>query len=305
MQQPTLITILAALASAALYLSLALGVVPMPLVAYFVQLPLFFVGFSLGLTHVSIASATSLGLVLVFGGWVAGLAYLAVEAVPCLIVVRHALLNRTRDDGGLEWYPPGLLLIRLCGYAFAVMVLALLAVWVSTGSIGESFEAAIGSVLDELGMDAQATAMRQQVLAFATAVPGIVAASLVLMVAINAILGQFLARKGDRALRPSPQMAEIWLPGWCAPVLGTAALLSLLLGGDLAFFAQGAAILLAMPFLFQGLAVVHAFAGRSPSQPLVLSLFYVILVLFSWPLVLFVIGLGLVEDWAHLRRRFA
>ncbi|MEZ5866842.1 MAG: hypothetical protein R3D25_23225 [Geminicoccaceae bacterium] len=60
-----------------------------------------------------------------------------------------------------------------------------------------------------------------------------------------------------------------------------------------------------MPFLMQGLAVVHSLAHRLPARGLALAGFYLVLILFSWPLVVVVVVLGLVEDWAHLRRRLA
>ena len=65
------------------------------------------------------------------------------------------------------------------------------------------------------------------------------------------------------------------------------------------------AALLAVPYLLQGLAVVHSAADRVKARGLVLAAFYIVLLLFSWPLLVGVVLLGLLEDWAQFRRRMA
>ena len=57
-----------------------------------------------------------------------------------------------------------------------------------------------------------------------------------------------------------------------------------------------------LPFFFAGLAVVHAICRRIGARTAVLVVFYVFLVLFTWPAVL-VAGLGLVDHWLGFRRR--
>ncbi len=306
MQRQLLITGLAAAASAALYLSLTTGVLGTPLFAYFVQLPLLFVGLSLGLAPAGLAGLGSIGLVTAFGGGLAALFFVVVQVAPCLIAIRQALLSRVGPDGRTEWYPQGLVLCQLVVYAAAVMVLTLLWVRWATGSIEASFEAALGEVIGQLAGEAgQLGAMVRQVSDYAAIVPGIIAVSWVLMTVINAALAQLLAIRGGQAQRPASPLAELWLPAWCGPALAIGTLAALVAGGDLAFFAQGLAVLLGVPFLLQGLAVIHSLARRLPAPGLALAGLYLVLVLFSWPLVVVVVVLGLVEDWAHLRRRLA
>jgi hypothetical protein len=306
MRRDLWITGLAAAASAALYLSLTLGVLGAPFFAYFVQLPLLFIGLSLGLASAGIASLGSLGIVILFGGTIAALVFLVIQLVPALLTIRQALLSRSGENGGVEWYPPGLVLGLLVLYAAVVMVLVLLWVRFATGSIETAFAAAIDQVMDEFGATSgQAAAIGQQIADYAAIVPGIVAVSWVLMTVINAAIAQFLALKGGQAKRPAIELAKLWLPSWCGPALALATLAALLLGGDPAFFAQGLAALFAVPFLMQGLAVVHTAVERLPAKGLALAGFYLVLLLFSWPLVVGVVLLGLLEDWAQFRRRLA
>ncbi len=306
MRRDLWITGLAAAASAALYLSLSVGVLGAPFFAYFVQLPLLFIGLSLGFAAASLAGLGSLGIVILFGGSIAALVFLVVQVAPSLLAVRQALLNRTTGPGEAEWYPPGLILGHLVVYAAVVMVAALLWVRLATGSIEAAFLVAIDHVLSQMGAGStQTVAVAQQIADHAAVVPGVVAVSWVLMTVVNAAIAQFLALRGGQARRPGFALARLWLPGWCGPALAAATLAALVAGGDLAFFAQGLAVLLAVPYLLQGLAVVHAAVERLPAKGLALAGFYLVLLLFSWPLVVGVVLLGLLEDWAHFRRRLA
>jgi hypothetical protein len=306
MRRDLMLTALAAAASATLYLSLTLGVLGAPFFAYFVQLPLLFVGFSLGAASAGLASLGALGIVILFGGSIAALVFAVVQVGPSLLAIRQSLRNREAPDGSIEWYPPGLVLGHLVLYAAVVMVIALTWVRWATGSLEEAFTAAIGQVLDQFAAaGGQASGLGQQILDYAAIVPGIVAVSWVLMTLVNAAIAQFLALRGGQAQRPTIAFAKLWLPRWCGPALAVTALAALTVGGDPAYFAQGLAALFAVPYLLQGLAVVHSAAERIKARGLALTVFYVVLLLFSWPLVVGVVLLGLLEDWAHFRRRLA
>ena len=75
-----------------------------------------------------------------------------------------------------------------------------------------------------------------------------------------------------------------------------------MLGAEgLGLLGRSAMIVLIVPFGFLGLAVIHKFANRWTYRQLGLAAVYSGIIVFNWP-VLAVIALGLVEDWAHLRR---
>jgi len=107
-----------------------------------------------------------------------------------------------------------------------------------------------------------------------------------------------------RNLRPSPAYAETTLPQWVSWPLVAAAALSLVGSGDIQFLGRNLAMVLAVPFFFVGLAVVHALARRVAYKGLILISFYVVLVLSGWAMVA-VAGIGIAEQWFGVRNRFA
>ena len=305
MRSPLIVPALAAIASALLFLSFGFGLSGMPLVAYFVQLPLFFTGFAYGLSSATLASLGSAGMVLLIGGWTTGLAFLLIEAGPVLLIARLALLNRKSENSEREWYPPGLLLVRLVFYTLVISALALIAIWYAGSGIENAFENGIKALAVHMGATSQTAPMVALLRDYASYIPGIVALSWIIMVVVNAALGQLLAVKTGHALRPSPNFGDLWLPAWCMPALAVVFVLSFIASENAAYLANTALVLLALPFLFLGLAVVHKFVARLGKPSLMLSILYISLILFSWPLVLVLVALGLLEERLQFRRRFA
>jgi hypothetical protein len=133
--------------------------------------------------------------------------------------------------------------------------------------------------------------------------PGLMAASWLVMVVVNGVLAQALAVRLGWNRRPSPALSELELPGWLWPAIGIAALLAVIGDGGIGFLGRALLIVLVVPYLFLGLAVIHALARRWPHRRLALGLFYVSVTLLGWPL-LAVLLLGFVEDFAHVRQRY-
>jgi hypothetical protein len=303
MSNTVALAVLAGVASAALFLSLSFGLPGMVLLSYFVQLPLLLVGLTLGLTPALIATVGA-GVVsgLVAGG-LAALTFAVVVGLPALVVVRQALLMRT-DGNAVEWYPPGPLLAQMTALAAAAVLIAFLLFAGEEGGLVGAIEGFLGEALGELGAGGAGVELAGAVRQSAALFPGIMAASWLLMVVVNAVLAQALAVRLGRNLRPTPDIARLTLPRWLMFGTAAAALLSLIGGGGggLGFLGGSLLVLFLVPYLFQGLAVAHAFARRWNLPRFALVAFYVMLVLLGWPALLIVI-LGLVEDWAHLRRR--
>ena len=125
---------------------------------------------------------------------------------------------------------------------------------------------------------------------------------LAIMVVVNGVLAQALAARLGWNRRPSPALSELELPGWLWPGVAVAAVL-VLAGGIIGDLGWSLLIVLVVPYLFLGLALVHVVVRRWSRPGLALAAIYGAMILLGWPILL-VLLLGFVEDWAHLRRRW-
>lgn len=298
MSQAIAIAVLAGLVSCALFLSLISGLPGVVGLAYFVQLPLMMVGLTLGPAASMIAAAGALITNGLIAGVVVALLYAVLQAVPALMVVRQSLLFR-QSEAGVEWYPPGLILAQLA--AMAALGIAIAYLWMigEPGGLPGAIEAFLAELMAQLGAGEGETDLG----ALVFLVPGLVAASWLIMVVLNAVLAQALAVRLGRNRRPSPAIADLQLPGWLWPLIGLTALLAWIGDGAPGFLGRSALIVLLVPYLILGLAVIHAVARRWARPGLGLTAVYLAVIVLGWP-VLVVVALGLVEDWAQLRRRF-
>jgi hypothetical protein len=301
MPQTIGLAVLAGVVSSALFLSLLTGVPGMALFAYFVQLPLLFAGLAMGLTASVVAVAAALVISGLIAGFLATLIYAFVQALPALIVVRQALLSR-QDDQAVEWYPPGLVLAQLtCLAAFAVAV-AFLMLLDHPGGLQGAIEAFLTSALTELGAIQVETAPPPEFGSWMFLFPGLMATSWLVMTVVNGVLAQAMAVRLGWNRRPSPDLVALELPSWLWPALGAAGLLALLGDQGWGFLGRSLLIVFVVPYVFLGLAVIHALVRRWSRPTWALVAVYGALVLLGWP-ILAVLLLGFVEDWAHLRRR--
>jgi hypothetical protein len=298
------ITALAGVASGLLFLSMIQGGGLLPVAGYFVQLPILLCGLGLGPLSAALASAGALGTVLLASGIVAAIVLLVVQLAPAVLVTHRALLWRGEGER-VEWYPLGRLAADTALYVGAVSLAAL--AWLETTGAGvEGLARFLAAHLAaQLGGPGAGPALEAWLAPWLVWLPGIVALSWLAMIWTNAALAQGLLARSGHARRPSPALAALVLPGWVVPVTLGALVAGRLLGGAPAFAANLVLLLGAALLFLAGLAVLHALVvarrlGRAP-----LLVLYVLLVLFSWPLVLVVAALGLAEELVGLRRRLA
>lgn len=295
------VSVACGLVSSLLFLAV-LGSPAFVILQYVAQLPLFMAGLGFGLTGLLIASGVA-AAVTVPAGLNLALIFVAGYAVPVVLIVRFALLSRPAADGGVEWYPAGRLLALLAGYgALALVVVGLLAAGAEGGLHGQVI-AALDELFAALGSEKLPDELQQQMQGFAYLLPAMFVVSAMLVTIVNGLFAQSILNGMGRNLRPGLSYIDLELPDWLA--LGLSAAVVVLWLGDpqgLGFIAAAVAIVLATPFFFQGLAVVHALARRSRSPGMVLVVFYVLLALLLW-LALFVTVLGVVEQRARFRAR--
>jgi hypothetical protein len=301
MSQALALAVLAGIVSGGLGLAPLSGSLGFVLVSYFVQLPLMLAGLTMGLAAALIACMAAMVLNGLIGGVLPALIFGVAFAAPALLVVRQALLSR-QDQSGLVWYPPGLILAHLALLTVVVLALAFLALSGQPGGLLGTIETVLleGAALvsEAAGQPAPDPEMLKS---SALLVPAIVACSWLVMGVVNAVIAQAIAVRSGWNRRPSPSLSDLDLPYWLWPLMAGAVILSLLGSDGIGLFGRSALIVLIVPFGFLGLAVIHKFANRWSYRQLGLAAVYVGIIVFNWP-ILAVIALGLVEDWAHLRR---
>lgn len=290
--------------SAFLYVSVVFAGVGALILGYLAPLPLLLVGLWFGFAATGIAGVVGALLVLTATGTLLGpLGYVLTGAAPAAFVARQALLARQTDKGGVEWYPPGPLLLGLTGFGIAAFFVAVV---LALGEAG-GLEGVVRRTLQGMAQRFTApgeTAPPPDAFWMAPALPGLVVVSWLVMTIINATLAQGLLMRFGRNRRPPMRLADLELPGWVVLVFAGVCAAALVLSDGLDFLALNAALVLSLPFGLAGLSVVHAFANLQKAKVALLVGFYLFLFLFGWPILL-MIGLGVIEQWIGLRRRWA
>jgi len=292
------------LISALLYLLVTSGGMEGVMLAYLAPLPMFAAGFAFGRQAVVAAAVVGIaGMGVLTGSVFTVAAYALTVALPVVVVVRSAILVRTGKDGEAEWFPVGCLLMRLAGLALVGLVLAAFLAAGEPGGLRGLLQETLSSVLNayaQAGAGVDAKAMAAWISAV---VPGLTGMSWLIMMAVNGLLGQGLVSRFGTSVRPSPALRDIKLPALTDAVLAIC-IAGAFLPDPFGFVALNAALIVATLFGFIGLAVVHALAARRASPVLFLTGFYGLVVLLGWPIVL-AVGLGLIEHWIGLRRRWS
>ena len=284
-----------------LYLSVTLGTPGALILVYMTQLPLFLAGLWLGAGAAALAGLTGSLVLLAASDLLGAALFSAVNAAPVVLLVRQALLARRRSDGTFVWYPSGLLTAWLTVLALAGIAAALLLLGGPRG-LQSALQGIVGQALDRLAR--RPLPNRDQVAeALAMVIPGIIAASWMMMAAANAALAQGILARFGANWRPTPDLAGLGLPLWLPAALGLAAAATLFVGTP-RFIGINVIIALSVPFCLAGLAVLHIAARRLTHPTMALVGFYTMAGLFGWPF-LVVIILGLLESWLGLRHRLA
>lgn len=285
------------LIAAALYLSVLAGPAFF-LLQYLTQLPLLCIGLAYGLFSLVAASliaivftaVADLGLTVVFV-----LGYVG----PVLFITHRISLRRKLRTGEEEWYPSGRILAGLTAYVLVVFVFAL--AWFSgrdgglAGLIERSLMELLGAVGHNFPQVSDGTLK-----AYLFVVPGLLGMSWLIMVVLNGALAQGLMAGLQRIRRPRLVLADLNLPNWLACLLVPSMVMLTIGNSGLAFFGGAATLVVLTPFLFQGLGVVHRWVVRTKIPGLLLTGFYLAMLLFQWPILL-TIGVGLADQWVDFR----
>ncbi len=303
---PLVVAVGGGLISAFFYLSVMFGGMGALILGYLAPLPLFLAGLWLGAPAVTVAGLAGAAAVLLgtSGSMLVALSYLVTGAAPAILVVRQSLLARSREDGTLEWYPPGRVLMGLTGMGVAALLAAVILTLGQPGGLEGLMRQTLARVVEPAFRMQGQQAPDPEAFWIAAVLPGLVAVSWLVMTIVNAVLAQGALMRFGRNRRPAMRLTELELPNWLAPLFAVSVAAASVLPGTVGFLAVNLALILAVPFAFAGLSVVHVFASSRSARTLILVGFYMMLFLFGWPILLLV-GLGMIEQWIGLRRRFS
>ena len=267
-------------------------------------LPLFLVGLSGGTMAATIAGIGGLLVAGFMGGFLAAAVYGVIHALPAWLVTRQSLRQRTLADGTVVWNPLGNALAELAVLGAVVFIAATMAVWTDGGSIVGSVTSYLDMVLSII-MPGLAEADRGSIVAIMAPVfPGFSGAWWLVIVVANGVLAQAILTRMGKSLRPSPRYLDLAAPDWLSWLFVGTAVMALLGPGELEYMGHNLAMILAVPYFLVGLAVIHSLVGRLPSPGMLLAVFYVVVIFSGWAMMA-VAGVGLIEQWVGLRRRFA
>tara|TARA_Y100001936_G_scaffold222324_2_gene238131 strand:- start:18346 stop:19257 length:912 start_codon:yes stop_codon:yes gene_type:complete len=291
------------LASATFFWTVKTGAAGAVALAYLASVPVLAVGLSQGLT-LALISATIATLAIFAGiGARAVIIYLAISAIPAIIVVRQALFSRPGNaPGQLEWYPIGMILGWLTGFGLLLLTIASIYALAEDGGLRGL---ATQMLTTSFARGIEVTPNMEKVFAImALYLPGTMLATWLLISIANTLLAQNVLSRMGHAIRPLPTYSSFDLPNWMSIALASAVLLTFF-SGQIADFGRNSALLLSTPFFLLGLAVIHTLSRNVSARAPLLVGFYLAFVLFMSLLGPLVVLLGVFEQWISLRHRFA
>jgi len=308
-----LIAIAAGCASALMFASIISGALISLLLFYLAPLPLMVAALGWGpisATIGGIVAATGLGAIF---GLPYCIAFAVTAALPAWWLGHLALLGRPVTNGAssgngaspvapaLEWYPVGRILLWITGFAALTTMAALLTLGTDAATITGALRRGLLRIIGP--RDAASTGETEQwIEALATIAP--VAAAIVAMMTLtlNLWLAARITATSGRLHRPWPDLKSADLPPMTLAALCVAVAFCFA-GGLLAILAQIVTAALMMAYALIGFAVLHTLTLALKSRSLWLSLSYVIVVVFSWPVLAMVI-LGLADAVFGIRQRY-
>jgi hypothetical protein len=286
--------------SAVFYLSALTGSPGAAILVSLAQLPLFVAGLWCGTVAGASAGLVATGIVLVAAQDLvtAGL-YAGLYPLPVVLLTGLALVARPDEAGEREWCSAGALTAWLTGLALVGCALVVLSVG-GPAALQALLRRALAPALAQL-VDATAGERAQLTDALTAIIPGVFAASWMMLTITNGVLAQGILMRFGANRRPSPRLAMLRLPIWLIALLGAAAFATIL-GGSARFVGINVMIALSVPFCLAGLGVMHAVASRLARPAIPLVTFYALAGLLGWPLLLAAL-LGLIDMPLDLRRR--
>ena len=301
-----LVTIAAGLASALMFASIISGALISLLLFYLAPLPLMVAALGWGplsATIGGIAAASILGSTF---GLAYCVAFVLAIALPAWWLGHLAMLGRPLAAGtapgneaaALEWYPVGRILFWIAIFATITITAVLLTLGTDAAAIHDTMRASLVRILGSADIELG----ERRIDALVIVVPPAAAIVVVAALALNLWLAAKIAATSGQLRRPWPDLKTTALPPLTLAALCVAIALCFSAGLD-ATVAQIATASLTIAYALTGFAVLHTLTMALKNRSFWLGCGYLIVVVFSWPLLL-IAALGLADGVFGLRRRY-
>jgi hypothetical protein len=279
----------------------------------FSPLPLAMTAFGLGLSALPVAVIAGAVVVMTLtGSVVLGAFYLAFDAAPIVILARIGITAEHAIAAGYAQPVLGGRTIAMPLIALTIVAAALAATGLAMFPAGpDGIEASMIARIDQLvkenGMlrDLPETARAAFVSTLVRVMPGAAAWNWCFRALASAVVGQALLARDGYNRWPTPAYRTLSVPGWYVGVFWLAVVAGWLAPGDMGFVVANVAIVMSLPLVLQGLAVVHCAAARFGYGRYALVVFYGVTLVVAGPALVLIVALGVMEHFSQLRRRMA
>jgi Predicted membrane protein (DUF2232) len=306
------IALAAGSASALMFASIISGALISVLLFYLAPLPLMVAAIGWGplcATIGGIAAASGLGAIF---GLPYCIAFAVMVALPAWWLGHLALLGRPAPSDGsgndaapvapvLEWYPVGRILLWIAGFATLTTMAALFTLGSDADAISGALQRGLLRILGPRD-EASSGDIQRWVDAVVIIAPAAAAVVAMMTLTLNLWLAAKITATSGRLHRPWPDLKSTALPPLTLVALLVAVAFSFA-GGLPAMLAQIVTTALMMAYALTGFAVLHTLTLALKSRTFLLSCTYVMVVMFTWP-VLAMVVLGLADAAFGLRQRY-
>ncbi|MBL95938.1 MAG: hypothetical protein CFH06_01420 [Alphaproteobacteria bacterium MarineAlpha3_Bin5] len=289
------VSILAGLISSLALLSVLSGSILAFPIFYLAPVPIYFVGLTIGAKGLLVAGTSGLIVSFALGEIIATIPFLAACVLPAFIVCTCFLIQRPSSNSKSEWHAAGEAVAYLTALGGILLFVVCLIAETTKGFeplVVDHLSEALTSMVPNLPQNIHNTTIASLSPFF----PGVAVASWIVMNIANAAIAQWASVRMKKNLRPTPSYSNVSMPQWLSTVFVGACILALLGPNNWGYLGNNLALVLAIPFFFVGLAVVHKFLGKQKHASTMIALFYVVLLVSSWASFLVAV-LGIIEQW--------
>lgn len=275
-------------------------------IVYLTAIPLFVAGLGAGALAGLLASAVGFVDLIVREPSNYAVLYAFLYGIPAFVIALLALQYRTLESEKVRWLPEGNLLIATILYPCVLFLLFCFLASTHEGGLLSFTQDFVNqtSASMQAGLPADAKVQFQAILELLTKfMPALLSASWVILMLASILIAQSAMERHKLNLRPTFSLDNLYVPAWLISAVAITGLLGMFGTQLYSYIGSNLAIILGLPFVFVGIAIVHAWAKTKSMPLLILSAFYIALLTFPL-LVLFVALLGMIDQWANFRQRF-